>query len=98
MTRGDRGLGLALPVGLSPLHSPGAADGDRRGIEPSGQEAEGLGAPEREQWATDVLSSWVEQGRKGRLALNWLPIFRWPLQRVWPGPLGGPQNGNALPI
>jgi 3'-phosphoadenosine 5'-phosphosulfate sulfotransferase (PAPS reductase)/FAD synthetase len=40
-------------------------------------------AGEREQWATDALSSWLEAGRKGRLALNWLPIFRWPLQRVW---------------
>ena len=40
-------------------------------------------ATEREQWAADALSSWVETGRKGRLALNWLPIFRWPLQRVW---------------
>lgn len=40
-------------------------------------------AGEREQWAADALSSWVEKGRKGRLALNWLPIFHWPLQRVW---------------
>jgi 3'-phosphoadenosine 5'-phosphosulfate sulfotransferase (PAPS reductase)/FAD synthetase len=40
-------------------------------------------AAERERWAADALSSWVETGRKGRLALNWLPIFRWPLQRVW---------------
>lgn len=47
--------------------------------EPAGMSVAG----EREQWATDALSSWVESGRKGRLALNWLPIFRWPLQRVW---------------
>jgi 3'-phosphoadenosine 5'-phosphosulfate sulfotransferase (PAPS reductase)/FAD synthetase len=63
--------------------------------EPAGMSLAG----EREQWAADALSNWVEKGLKGRLALNWLPIFHWPLQRVWPGPLGGPaQNGNALPI
>ncbi|MEM8805363.1 MAG: phosphoadenosine phosphosulfate reductase family protein [Cyanobacteria bacterium P01_G01_bin.38] len=40
-------------------------------------------ADEKERWAEGAISTWLDSGRKGRLALTWHPIFDWSLGQVW---------------